>query len=353
MIYPPIQPPSTRISGMNQNRHRLNHGGDRLLITPSTSLPRPACVATPKHRPTATGESRHRSSPSTEQRSVARCVLWSGHAGGVDDFGYRAIRVRAANAVDHTQSLASREPAWGSEVRPFAGGWLVLAGAGMYINQAMAAGIDTELVSADLDLLLARSDVGGVAPAIEVTTLTLPESVHRIRGRGFAHDPTCDITCLTRSVTPTTIDAPDDVVIRPVESKADLRLWQETSACGWGHTITDARRASDAFAAAAHALSNEHMVVAFDLVDGRPLGCASMTMRDDVAMFGGMSTVPAERRRGVQAALLRHRFTEARRVGCNLAMATAARGGASERNLQRHGFNPTATIERFAPPATG
>lgn len=268
----------------------------------------------------------------------------------MDDIGDRALRVRAANAVDHTRSLAAREPSWGSEVVPLAGGWLVLAGAGMYLNQAMAAGIDDELGSADLDLLQDRSDAHGVTPGIEVSPSTLSGSLRRIRDRGFVHDSTSDITCLTRSVTATTVVAPDDVAVRPVDSGADLDLWQETSARGWGHTSVAARRVSDAFAAAANALDGEHMIIAFDRSDGRPIGCASMTVRDQVAMLGGMSTVPAERRRGVQAALLRHRLAEARRLGCDLAMTTAVSGGPSARNLQRHGFVRRFTIERFTWP---
>ena len=290
---------------------------------------------------------------------VSRSLRWrlellrSRHPVLVDDFGHRPLRVRAANAVEHTRSLAMRDPSWGSEVHPFAGGWLVLAGLGMYINQAMAAGIDDELSQADLDLLLERSRVIGVAPTIEVTSINLPQGVRRIREQGFVHDPMCDIACLTRSVTPTAIDAPDDVVVRPIESEADSHLWQETSAIGWGHTTAEARKASDAFAAAAHALDNEHMVVALDPVDGRPVGCASMTVRDKVAMLAGMSTIPVERRRGVQAALIRYRLTEARRLGCDLAVTTATRGSASERNLQRHGFDPMTTIQRFSLSRTG
>ncbi len=221
----------------------------------------------------------------------------------------------------------------------------------MYINHAMAAGIDDELSSADIDLLVARSTVAGVTPAIEVTRATLPESVRRIRERGFAHDSGSDIALLTQSVTATTRHRPHDVVIRPVETEADLRLWQETSATGWGHTLANARRASDAFAAAAHALDNEYMVLAFGPAAERPVGCATMTVRDGVAMLGGMSTIPSQRRRGVQAALLSYRLTQAGRIGCDLAMTTAASGGASERNLQRHGFSPTATIRKFTLPS--
>ncbi len=269
----------------------------------------------------------------------------------MDDPDRRALRVRAANAVSHTRSLVSREPQWGGEVHPLAGGWLVLAGPGMYINQAMAAGMDVELSSSDLDLLLARSDAVGVAPAIEVTALTLTASLRRISDRGFVHDPGADITSLTRSVTGPTVDAPADVLVRPVDSDAGLRLWLETSALGWGHTTSDARRTSDAFAAAANAVDGEHMVIAFDAVDERPVGCASMTVRDGIAVLGGMSTIPAERRRGVQAALIGYRLAEASRQGCDLAASTASSGSASERNLQRHGFIPGVTIQRFAPPA--
>ncbi len=226
----------------------------------------------------------------------------------------------------------------------------MLAGAGMYLNQALIAGIDEELRPADLDLVVARSEALGVEPAIEVTPTTRPASVRRIQDRGYVHQPGADISCLTRSVTGPTVDGPDDVAIRPVETAADVALWQGTSANGWGHETVAARRTSDAFAAAANALDREHMVIAVDRSDGRPVGCASMTVRDGVAMLGGMSTLPAERRRGVQAALLRHRLAEAARLGCELAVTTAARGGPSARNLQRHGFVPTVTIERFARP---
>lgn len=264
----------------------------------------------------------------------------------------RALRVRAVNTVDHTRSLALRDRSWRSEVHPVADGWLVLAGVGMYVNRALAAGIDEELTPSDLDLVRARSGALGVVPTIEVTSLTLPRSVRAIRARGYVHDPEADITCLTRTIPPTPIEAFDGVVIRRVESHEDLRSWQATSAAGWGHTAPDARRTADAFAEAAHALPLEHMYLALDSAAQRPLGCAGMTVRDGVAVLGGMATLPAERRRGVQGALLGYRLAEAGRSGCDLAVTTAARGSNSERNLRRYGFHPVTTIERFRSPTT-
>ncbi len=126
-----------------------------------------------------------------------------------------------------------------------------------------------------------------------------------------------------------------------VEPSADrLRAWQETSAAGWGHDTASARRASDAFAAAAAAVDGDGFVLARDAGNGRPLGCASLTMRGGVATLGGMSTIREERRRGVHAALIRHRLGLAAANDCVIATTTASPGGDSERNLRRNGFEP-------------
>ncbi len=255
--------------------------------------------------------------------------------------------MRAANAVDHTRSLARLKPTWRTDIRAFSDGWLVLAGKGMYLNQAMAAGMEDPLTAHDLNDLVEASEATGVVPTIEVTAATLPLNVTQIHKHGFAHVPKADISYLTRPTAEINFDPPNNITVRPTKSREDLELWQETSAAGWGHTSTDARWASDAFAAAAHALDNEHMVIAIDADDGRPLGAASMTINEGLAMLGGMSTIPSERNRGVQAALIRHRLVEARRLGCDLALATAASGSASERNLKRHGFSLKTVIQRF------
>jgi GNAT superfamily N-acetyltransferase len=101
-----------------------------------------------------------------------------------------------------------------------------------------------------------------------------------------------------------------------------------------------ARRAADAFATAAQVVDGDGMVIALDAADGRPLGCASMTLHEEVATLGGMSTIPAERGRGVQAALILHRLGVAKAAGCTIATSTTVVGGASERNVQRFGFRP-------------
>ena len=178
--------------------------------------------------------------------------------------------------------------------------------------------------------------------AVEVTPATHPDSISELNEHGFVHDPSSDVTALVRPLDelPDRFRGGDGIEVVSVGERS-LAEWQDVSALGWGHVTESARRAADAFAAAAHVVDGDGMVIAVDASDGRPLGCASVTLCDEVATLGGMSTIPAERGRGVQAALILHRLGRAKAAGCTIATSTTVVGGASERNVQRFGFRPT------------
>jgi GNAT superfamily N-acetyltransferase len=250
----------------------------------------------------------------------------------------RLEHVEAENAVAFALVLSAIDRSWGTETLAVAGGQLVLCGPGLYVNRAIAAGIETPLRDADIGLIVDRSAAVGVPPAVEVTPVTHEESITQLQAHGFEPDATRDVTVLARSLD----HMPDDLTREGIEvvSVADRSLaeWQETSALGWGHTTESARHAADVFAAAAAKVDGDGMLIAIDASDGRPLGVASMTILGDVATLGGMSTIPTERGRGVQAALILHRLGRAKAAGCTIATSATAVGGDSERNVRRFGF---------------
>lgn len=267
-----------------------------------------------------------------------------------DATAQRLLHIWALDAEAFALVLAHQDPTWRSQVHPLAGGRLVLCGSGLYVNRAIAAGIDEPLRRDDVALIVDRSAAVGVDPASEVTPYTRADATVQLGRAGFVHDTTDDVTVLTVPATAAAaaaIDGPDDIIVRPVVDDVDLDLWLTTTALGWGHDTTAARAASDAFTRAAHVIDGEGMVLAFDRSGERPIGCASTTVRDGIATLGGMSTIPAERRRGVQAALVRHRLARAAELGCELAASTAVTGGASERNLIRFGFEAHFAIETW------
>jgi GNAT superfamily N-acetyltransferase len=100
------------------------------------------------------------------------------------------------------------------------------------------------------------------------------------------------------------------------------------------------RAVSDEFMAADRVAAGTTQLLA--LLDGRPVGCGSLTVVRDGGLatgwLGAAATVPAARGRGVQTALVRHRLRLAAEAGCDLVGVTASVGTTSARVLQRCGF---------------
>lgn len=258
-------------------------------------------------------------------------------------------RITATWAVDATafcEVLAAIDPSWGSETFELAGGYVVLCGPGMYVNAALAAGLDVDLTDADWERLEDRSAAVGVDPAIEITVATRPDVVAAAAARGY--ERTDVVAALIRDVDLTDVPPPEARFEIVPANRGLLPVWQETSACGWGHDTPERRRASDAFARAAAVVDGERFALVRHAGSGRPLGCASLTIRDGIATLGGMSTLPTERGQGVQRALIHHRLRVAAASGCDIAAATAEPGAGSERNLLRHGFRVGFTVETWS-----
>ena len=258
-------------------------------------------------------------------------------------------RCEALSASRFAFVLAEQDRSWRSESQPLAGGHLVLCGAGLYVNRGIALGFDAPLTDADIDVVESRSAAVGVTPAVEVTCATHPGTLEALDRRGYVHDAGADVSVYAQALDATSASLPVEVLPaleRIVVTATSLDHWIEVSALGWEHTTPAARRAADAFARAAFAIEGDGMVVAIDAADGRPLGCASLRIEGTVATLGGMSTIPEERGRGVQSALIRYRLNAARHAGCTIAASSARCGSASERNLARHGFEPL-TVKRL------
>ena len=82
-------------------------------------------------------------------------------------------------------------------------------------------------------------------------------------------------------------------------------------------------------------------------LDGQPGAAGTLSLHDGVALFGGASTIPEMRRRGLQAALLEARMRYAFEHGYPLAMMVAEAGSQSQRNAERKGFRIAYTRTKW------
>lgn len=255
------------------------------------------------------------------------------------------LRTWANDAAAFAEVLSLRDPCWKSETFPLSGGRVVLCGRGMYVNRALAVGLDDTVDDDAWRHFEERCAVLGVAPAFEMTPFTSAAMVAALEQREYVKQSATAALARRLDALPTPDASAAAWSIEPVSDEL-LPAWQATAAAGWGHVEPPARRVSDAFAATAYEMDGDEMILARDTASGVPIGCASLTISGPIATLGGMSTVPSHRGRGVQTAMIRYRLSRAIELGCTLAVSTASPDGGSERNLIRGGFERCFLIEQ-------
>ena len=193
------------------------------------------------------------------------------------------------------ETIAATEPSWRSMTFAVADGWALLSGAGLFVNQCMAAGLTKPLTSNDLEHVAQHAAEVGVPEAFELCEATRPDVVAFFEAEGWHRDrqrlvPTHPLEALP---------APTPGVDITLVTESELATWQSVSAAGWGHAEPHAIAANNTWAAAAFTADEPGLI---------------------------------ERR--LRAAVDR---------GCRTAVSMAQPGSNSERNLRRAGFVPAYT----------
>lgn len=92
--------------------------------------------------------------------------------------------------------------------------------------------------------------------------------------------------------------------------------------------------------------------------DGKPAGCGTLFVENDIAWFDWGATLPDYRGLNGQSALLRQRIRHALDLGCRLLVSCTGDEVPGEpqisyRNLTKMGFQPAYTRRNMAPPKRG
>ena len=226
---------------------------------------------------------------------------------------------------------------------PIGGGAAVFTGLGAPVNKVIGVGFAGPLNPSDLDVveqafLERRSSV-----RFEVATLADPSVGQLLTERGYRLIGFENVLGVRASA-------------RVSESAADFTVEPLTPATTdtWFEVIVDGFSTPDGSAVLPEEqFEREALRQIFDDFArspayrgylcrwrGTPVGGAGMRLDSGIAQLAGAATLPAFRRRGVQAALLRHRLQDAAEAGCDLAVVTTAPGSKSQHNAQRQGFEP-------------
>lgn|SRR6478736_9345874 len=259
-------------------------------------------------------------------------------------FVSRAMAVR----IDHAEAALTRSVveavlasgrAPGAFLQDLGSGVAAYLRPGSPMNKVIGVGFGEPIDEGALAVFERELRMRGEPVRVELSTLALPESAARLTARGYGLLGFENV--LVRSMATATA---------PV---AEVRVERVNAGTvnAWRKATVVAVASSDESGAPADQLSLAEIAAAIEdmlecgnferylaFLDGELAGAASMRMHGTVAQLTGSATLPAQRRRGVQAALIAARLEEARARGADLAVITTAPGSQSQANVMKHGF---------------
>ncbi|MCC2333875.1 GNAT family N-acetyltransferase [Cellulomonas wangsupingiae] len=190
-------------------------------------------------------------------------------------------------------------------------------------------GANARTVAALRDVVAVFTAAGAPLPAVVGTSGDLP-SAERLSDLRAAPGPVRPIAVLDPRSRDERVVPSDHLQVRPAVGE-DLATFFEVLSAGYAAPVD-----VDRFLVAEH--SDPKVLRFMAWKEDRPVAAAAMSLHDDVAVLGGAATLPTHRSCGAQTALLHSRLAAAAAAGARGAVATAAPGSPSVRNLARNGF---------------
>jgi GNAT superfamily N-acetyltransferase len=245
-------------------------------------------------------------------------------------------RLERAEAVANARFVEAR-----ARLQPHSGAqWIEVAGAyAMYdgprspCTQTFGLGLFEMPSEAHMDRIESFFRDRGAPVMHEVSPIADKALLPMLRARGY--HPVELSTILFLPLGARASRPPDTRVAARTIDGDDIESWLRTFREGWRDVFPDPDMLDDLFRVSAY---RDDFVPFLAELNGQPIGAASFTVHDGVALLAGASTIPEFRNRGAQRALLEARLQHAAESRCDLAMMGAEPGSASQRNAERQGF---------------
>jgi len=253
----------------------------------------------------------------------------------------RIERAECGLIEDGTAAIALRVGRGATFTRAVGGGLAAFSGADSPLTKVLGLGFE-ELEWAEIERIEAEFAARGASVQVELSSLGEPGIAERFTRRGYALVGFEDV--LGRALDPIESWSARAGVVVARSGDEELATWVDVVVAGFAAPDVQGVAAPESFARESLERVIRDMagmragVRYLARRAGEPAGGASMHVVDGIAQLCGAATLPAQRRRGVQGALLEHRLEEAARQGCDLAVVTTLPGSRSKENVQKQGF---------------
>jgi GNAT superfamily N-acetyltransferase len=253
-----------------------------------------------------------------------------------------AARIEAAEArlVAEAAASVTRRVADASVIE-VGGGVAAFTEAGSPLNKVAGLGFAALAAEAWTAVELEHARRG--APIqVELSTLADPQLATFLCARGYRLVGVENVSGSSLA-SPPAPGAPD-IAIEVVASER-LQQWLDVMVSGFGAADAGGAGVPESFDAAVVERVVRDFATARGVTlflarrNGEPAGAASMRIDTGIAQLCGAATLPSQRRRGVQSALLRHRLRHAAAAGCDVGVVTTQPGSKSQQNVQALQFS--------------
>jgi GNAT superfamily N-acetyltransferase len=255
------------------------------------------------------------------------------------DLARRLEMAQSFRSVCHAQAYQELHPEADVQIEPVGGGYAVFEKPGSPLNRCTGLGFEGSVVLADIDKVEQFYNQFDAPSRISLCPLADPSLFDILKERGYNLDQFFMVLARSLPVNETPVETPPGIQIRQVAPDFSA-LWLGTVARGFSAPQEPDAGTYDILAPNLYA-GNAVSYLAY--VDGQPAGGGGMYLHAGVAEFGGASTLPTYRGRGVHTALLEVRVQAAHQMSCDLGLVLTSPGSHSQRNVQRLGFEVAYT----------
>jgi len=264
-----------------------------------------------------------------------------------NELARRLELAQAVRGAEYTRAQARLRPHNQAVVEPAAGGYMFYAGPGSPLNRAVGLGMAGPVAEAGLALVEQFYHSRGALPRLDLCPLADESLLALLLEAGYRLERFYNVLAYPLPQTPIPVSPPPEVRISRA-GPAEADLWIITTAQGFTEQEQPPEDALEILGPNFHS-ANAACFLAW--VGDQPAGGGGMYTYGGVTEFGGASTRPAFRKRGIQTALLFARLAAAQEMGCDLAISLTEPGSDSQRNLERLGFRLAYTKVTMVAPA--
>ena len=251
-------------------------------------------------------------------------------------------RAESLNQVEYVLSDQKYSAESTSTYEQIGSGYAVYAGVDSPLTQCFGLGFDGEVGEDQVTALQSFYRQHRAAVNVEVSHLADMSLTHRLMEKGFKISEYSNV--LVRTI--------EGAEASPLTAKAETRRINEDEIDIFARVITSGFIENgdviQSFIELFRIFFRQKNCALFgSFVDGVPAGGGAVFIQDDVATFGGASTMVEFRNRGIQSDLLRCRLDYAVSRGCKWAMVTTLPGSVSQRNVEKRGFQVAYARTKF------